>query len=158
ITTDTSATFTWTVGSTSATETVTDTSVTGSTATLSALVIYDLTNSSVYGKYVQVEACPTLGTSFAQTCQFVQMPSTLQIRNEGQLRFRGQIGLIALYPYQNGSPLRLVIDGVDAGSVTMANSASWGWVVPFTGLDSTAAHEYAVVWGLQMNVQTLGTD
>src|SRR5262249_15417980 len=48
VTADTSATFTWTVGSTSATETVTDTSVTGSTATLSALVIYDLTNSSVY--------------------------------------------------------------------------------------------------------------
>ncbi len=76
-------------------------------------------------------------------------------------RFVATTGTIKLFAYQNGTKVRLTIDGVDAASaVTLPNDSKWGWTTVGTGLDSAGAHEYQITGGntsvIMFAVMTIG--
>jgi lysophospholipase L1-like esterase len=151
VTTDTAATVVLTDGSAAGALTITDTSVTGSTATFTVLTVYDLTSPSVYGVYVQIEGAPTLATNFGTSSWAVAYPVGGAFRPEGAIRFKATISTLAVYAYLDGSVVRISIDGTDAGSVTLANTSAYGWTTVSTSLDSANQHEYLLSWGASGN-------
>ena len=76
-------------------------------------------------------------------------------------RFVATADTIKLFAYQNGTKVRLTVDGVDAASaVTLPNDSKWGWTTVGTGLDSAGAHTYQITAGntsvIMFAVMTIG--
>jgi lysophospholipase L1-like esterase len=63
-------------------------------------------------------------------------------------RFVATTDTIKLFAFQNGTNVRLTIDGVNAATaVTLPNDGKWGWTTVATGLDGAAPHTYQITAG-----------
>lgn len=123
--------------------------IAGSPISYTGLTSYDLTNSSVYGHYVQIEGGGPSGlaTNFGTLSWCVPFFVSSSYATEGAIRFRATIGQLDVHCYLNGSPVRLTIDRVDTSVVTLANTSAYGWATISSSLDSANEHEYLLSWG-----------
>jgi uncharacterized membrane protein YkoI len=107
---------------------------------------YDLTNPAVQ-QYIAMEGCWIEG-NYPTTLGFANNMLSGNRSRDGGLRFYGTISQIDLYCLPVDTPVRLTIDGVDTNPSLLLESNTWGWQTGvWTGLDSTAEHEYEIWTG-----------
>lgn len=98
--------------------------------------------------YIQVEGGAVLQNNGGTNSWTVTGATTGGVCVDGAVRFKGTISALDLHCYLDGSPLRLVVDGSDGPTATLANSSAFGTTSGlFTGLDSSTEHEYVLCWG-----------
>jgi len=157
VSSNTSATFTLATGSVCAHLTITDTP-TADTQTFYAS--HNLTLSTVYGKYIQLEGNPQYSASWGpnNTGGWYAQYGVAGMYNSA-IRFVGSVSEIDLFmaPYvtTNGTNyVRLFIDNVSYLVLPLTGSGTvMSWFTLATGLDTTAQHTYTIVWSQTMWIQ-----
>ena len=109
-----------------------------------AATTYDITDSSVYGHYVQVEGAATLTTSDGTPCWTAPIDACV--------RFRATCAQIEVFAnFSDFTTWQLSIDGVSQGgsssNIPGSSGSDFVWKTVGTGLDPTTEHEYMIRFG-----------